>query len=111
MRAGSGGRGGEGERGGGGGAFAQGTDICVYVPLQGPLKWSALHYASSSGLERTVAKLLSIGADAALKDRVRACSYMNTFMCSVRVCIFVNVFHIRITHYILYIIQTYHVCM
>jgi hypothetical protein len=36
---------------------------------------------------------------------------MNTFMCSVRVCIFVNVFHIRITHYILYIIQTYHVCM
>ena len=83
----------------------------MYVPLQGPLKWSALHYASSSGLERTVAKLLSIGADAALKDRVRACSYMNTFMCSVRVCIFVNVFEIRITHYILYIIQTYHVCM
>ena len=52
----------------GGGAFAQGTDICVYVPLQGPLKWSALHYASSSGLESIVAKLLSLGADVALKD-------------------------------------------
>ena len=92
--------------------FAQGAKRCVYVPLQDTYnKRSALHYASSSGLERTVAKLLSIGADAALKDRVRACSYMNTFMCSVRVCIFVNVFHIRITHYILYIIQTYHVCM
>ncbi len=46
------------------------------------------------GLESTVAKLLSLGADAALKDRVRACSYTNTFMYSVHV-------------YILYV----HVCL
>jgi hypothetical protein len=53
----------------------------VYVPLQDTNnKRSALHYASSSGLESTVAKLLSLGADAALIDAVRACSYMNTFM-------------------------------
>ncbi len=85
-------RAGAGKGGGGGrGSFAQGTDICVYVPLQNtsdrillPLqntsdfKRSALHYASSSGLESTVAKLLSLGADAALTDEVRACSYMNT---------------------------------
>ena len=67
------------------GAFAQGTDRCVYVPLQGTsyctYKRSALHYASSSGLESIVAKLLSLGANAALKDAVRACSYMNTCMC------------------------------
>ena len=44
-------------------------------------KRSALHYASSSGLESIVAKLLSLGANAALKDAVRACSYMNTCMC------------------------------
>ena len=61
--------------------FAQGAKRCVYVPLQDPNnKRSALHYASSSGLESTVAKLLSLGADAALIDAVRACSYMNTFM-------------------------------
>jgi hypothetical protein len=53
----------------------------VYVPLQDTsYKRSALHYASSSGLESIVAKLLSLGADAALIDAVRACSYMNTFM-------------------------------
>ena len=43
-------------------------------------KRSALYYASSSGLESIVAKLLSLGADAALVDKVRACSYMNTCM-------------------------------
>ena len=32
-------------------------------------KRSALHYASSSGLESIVAKLLSLGADVALKDK------------------------------------------
>ena len=64
--------------------FAQGAKRCVYVPLQdtfGDYKRSALHYASSSGLESIVAKLLSLGADAALVDKVRACSYMNTCMC------------------------------
>ena len=63
--------------------FAQGAKRCVYVPLQdtfGDYKRSALHYASSSGLESIVAKLLSLGADAALVDKVRACSYMNTCM-------------------------------
>ena len=39
-----------------------------------------LHLLSSSELESIVAKLLSLGADAALIDAVRACSYMNTFM-------------------------------
>ncbi len=45
----------------------------MYVPLQSyeyP-KRSALHYASSSGLESIVAKLLSLGANAALVDMVR----------------------------------------
>ena len=77
MPAGSAGRGVvRGEKGGGRGAFAQGAKRCVYVPLQDngrpPLKWSALHYASSSGLESIVAKLLSLGANAALVDTVRA---------------------------------------
>jgi hypothetical protein len=36
-----------------------------------------------NGLDSAVAKLLSLGADAALKDKVRACSYMNTCMYSV----------------------------
>ena len=92
MRAGSAGRGGvRGEEGGGRWAFAQGANRCVYVPLQDTDnssafhflergKRSALHYASSSGLESIVAKLLSLGADAALVDKVRACSYMNTCM-------------------------------
>ena len=87
MRAGSAGRGGvRGEKGGGRWAFAQGANRCVYVPLQDTdNKRSALHYAaaagyaSSSGLESIVAKLLSLGADAALIDEVRAyCSYTNT---------------------------------
>ena len=62
-------------------AFAQGANRCVYVPLQDAFRNSALHYASRarySGLESIVAKLLSLGADAALVDSVRACSYMNT---------------------------------
>jgi hypothetical protein len=83
VRAGSAGRGEEGgKKEEGRGAFAQGTDRCVYVPLQDTNnKRSALHYASSSGLESTVAKLLSLGADAALIDAVRAyCSYTNTCM-------------------------------
>ena len=81
MRAGSAGRGGvRGEEGGGRWAFAQGANRCVYVPLQDAFRNSALHYASSSGLESIVAKLLSLGADAALVDKVRACSYMNTCM-------------------------------
>ena len=70
MRTGGGGRGRKEERRG---AFAQGTDRCVYVPLQDTsyYKRSALHYASSSGLESIVAKLLSLGANAALVDGVR----------------------------------------
>ena len=48
---------------------------------------SALHIASQNGLESAVSKLLSLGADAALKDKVRACSHRNTCMCSVHVCI------------------------
>ena len=71
--------------------------MCVL--LQDQDQRSALHYASMKGLESTVAKLLSLGADAALKDRVRACSYTNTFICSVHVCIFVNVLLIRISLY------------
>jgi hypothetical protein len=56
---------------------------------------SALHFASEYGWESAVAKLLSLGADAALKDKVRTCSYMNTCMYSVHVCMFVNVLLIR----------------
>ena len=76
----------------------RGTDTCVYVLLQGGNEdCSALHYASKNGLESAVAKLLSLGADAALKDKVRACSYMKTCMYSVDVCMFVNVLLIRIS--------------
>ena len=74
--------------------------MCVYVPLQGGSwnrKNSALHIASKNGLESAVAKLLSLGADAALKDKVRACSYMKTCMYSVDVCMFVNVLLICIS--------------
>jgi hypothetical protein len=112
VRAGIGGRDGEGGRGGGGGgSFAQGTDICVYVPQQDKHGRSAPHYASENGLESTTAKLLSLGADAALKDKVRACSYRNTCMYSVHVCIFVDALRMRISLYAMHIIQTYHVCM
>jgi hypothetical protein len=112
VRAGSGGRGGEGRRGGGGEAFAQGTNLCVYVPLQGGGdKWSALHFASCFGLKSVVAQMLSLGADAALKDNVRACSYMSTFMYSVLVCTFVNALLIRVSLFIMHIIQAYHVCL
>ena len=67
---------------------------------------SALHYASENGLESAVAKLLSLGADAALIDKVRACSYMNMCMYSMHVCMFVNVLLIRISLSIMHIIQT-----
>jgi ankyrin repeat protein len=58
---------------------------------------SALHIASIKGLESAVAKLVSLGADAALKDKVRACSHMNTCMCSVHVCIFVDALRMGIS--------------
>ena len=67
---------------------------------------SALHIASKNGLESAVAKLLSLGADAALRDKVRACSYMNTCMYIVHVCMFVNVLLIRISLSVMPIIQT-----
>ncbi len=109
MRSGSGGRG----WGGGGGAFAQGTNLCVYVPLQNRQgdKYSALHFASTWGLKSVVAQMLSLGADAALEDNVRACSYMSTLMYSVLVCTFVNALLIRVSLFLLHIIQAYHVCM
>jgi hypothetical protein len=55
--------------------------------------------------------MLSLGADAALKDNVRACSYMSTFMYSVLVCTFVNALLIRVSLFIMHIIQAYHVCL
>jgi hypothetical protein len=114
--AGGGGMGGQGGRGGSQShkRVGRGTDTCVYVLLQGgydDIQKSALHYASKNGLESAVAKLLSLGADAALRDKVRACSYMNTCMCSVHVCMFVNVLLIRISLSIMHIIQTCYVCM
>ena len=39
---------------------------------------SALHMASKNGLAGTVAKLLSLGANAGLADEVRACAYVKT---------------------------------
>jgi hypothetical protein len=71
----------------------------VYVTLQDTAyKRSALHYASSSGLESIVAKLLSLGADVALKDKVRACSYVNTltWLCSSR--LFAHTLSLSHTH-------------
>ena len=62
---------------------AQGTDVLVCVSLQDDGKKdytrSALHKASEGGLAGTVAQLLSLGADAALKDEVRACTCMRTW--------------------------------
>ena len=60
---------------------AQGTDVLVCVSLQanGAYERSALHKASEGGLAGTVAQLLSLGADAALKDEVRACTCMRTW--------------------------------
>ena len=57
---------------------AQGTDVLVCVSLQVNSR-SALHIASEKGLAGTVAQLLSHGADAALKDKVRACTCMRTW--------------------------------
>ena len=77
----AGGRGGgvreeEGAWGGG----AQGTDVLVCVSLQDRYgKCSALHKASEGGLAGTVAQLVSLGADAALKDEVRECTCMRTW--------------------------------
>ena len=58
---------------------AQGTDVCVCVPASRQAKEdypsykrSALHWASYKGLAGTVAKLLALGADATLTDKVRA---------------------------------------
>ena len=62
---------------------AQGTDVLVCVSLQDDGRQghtrSALHKASEGGLAGTVAQLLSLGADAALKDKVRACTCMRTW--------------------------------
>ena len=105
--AGGGGRGGEGGRGGSQSLkrMGRGTDTCVCVLLQsGNKDCSALHYASQNGLESAVAKLLSLGADAALKDKVRACSYMNTCMYSVDVCK-------RVAHTYLSLYNAYHTDM
>ena len=44
----------------------------------GEFEQSALHYASENGLAGPVAKLLSVGADAALTGKVRACAYVKT---------------------------------
>jgi hypothetical protein len=54
-------------------------------------RWQTLEFAYKPG--NVPVTPLSLRADAALKDEVRACSYMNTFMYSVHVCIFVNVLH------------------
>ena len=102
--------------GGGGrvGRGGRGTDTCVYVLLQcGDRlnKFSALHCAIFFGLESMVAKLLSLGADPALMDKVRACSYMNMCMSSVYVCTFVDAWRMRISLSIMHIIQTCYVCM
>ena len=55
---------------------AWGTDVCVRDPAsrqgQGGRKRSALHWASEEGLAGTVAQLLALGADATLRDNVRA---------------------------------------
>ena len=79
IRAGRGEEGVREEEGAWGGA--QGTDVLVCVSLQANFGYngSALHKASEGGLAGTVAQLLSLGADAALKDQVRACTCMRTW--------------------------------
>jgi hypothetical protein len=81
IRAGGRGEGGEREEAGAWGGGAQGTDVLVCVSLQEKFgyKRSALHKASEGGLAGTVAQLVSLGADAALKDVVRACTCMRTW--------------------------------
>ena len=70
--------GGREEEGAWGGA--QGTDVLVCISLQDDrYSRSALHWASEGGLAGTVAQLVSLGADAALKDKVRACTCMRTW--------------------------------
>ena len=54
------------------------TKIAGALDLQDEYKRTALRWASVNGLVATVAKLLSHGADAALTDEVRACTYMKT---------------------------------
>ena len=66
---------------------------------------SALHIATINGLESMVAKLLSLGADPALKTTVWACSYMNMCKSSVYVCTFVDACRMRISLSIMHIIQ------
>ena len=55
--------------------------VCISLHVDGWVdnKRSALHKASEGGLAGTVAQLLSHGADAALKDEVRACTCMRTW--------------------------------
>ena len=77
-----GGEGGIREEEGAWGGGAQGTDVLVCVSLQDQYMRSALHIASEWGLAGTVAQLVSLGADAALKDRVRACTCMRTWSCT-----------------------------
>ena len=73
--------GGREEEGAWGGA--QGTDVLVCISLQDKSGMhSALHVASYLGLAGTVAQLVSLGADAALKDEVRACTCMRTWSCT-----------------------------
>ena len=69
----------DGSTGGGVRAIASPRYHQVYVSLRawvqdGTYKRSALHVASYFGLVDTVAKLLSLGADATLTDEVRACT-------------------------------------
>ena len=101
VRAGGGGRGGEGGRGGSQSLkrMGRGTDTCVYVLLQGGDKNCSALIFCGLGLDSAVAKLLSLGADAALKTTVRACSYMNTCMFSMYVCTFVDAWRMRISLY------------
>ena len=64
--------------------------VCVSLQDDGKKDYtrSALHKASEGGLAGTVAQLLAHGADAALKDGVRACTCMATwsYTYSMRVC-------------------------
>ena len=55
------------------------TCLCVSLQVDKDHTRSALHKASEGGLAGTVAQLLSLGADAALKDKVRACTCMRTW--------------------------------
>ena len=71
--------------------------VCVSLQDNGYTR-SALHMASEGGLAGTVAQLVSHGADAALKDAVRACTCMRTWSYTYSMRVYSLGAYIRLCH-------------